>query len=90
MWLYADPVKTLQRTPPDPEHEAHKAQAVERFNPPVGANEVLKHPCGLGPRALRHTRQIGYREHTYAIARTESLSVTISSIPSRHSDISCV
>ena len=87
MWFYTDPVKSFQRTSADAEHETHEAEAVEGFDSPVGANEVFKHSCGLGPRALRHTRQIGHREHTHAIAGTESLSIAISSIPSRPSHV---
>jgi hypothetical protein len=89
MWLYTDPVKSFQRTPTDAEHETYKAAPIKRVDPSVGANEVSKHSGGLGLWRRRHTRQIGYGQHTYAIPRAESLPVAISSVPSSHSHIEC-
>jgi hypothetical protein len=56
MWLYTDPVKSLQRTPTDAEHKAYKAATVKRVDPSIGANEVSKHSSGLGLRRRRHAR----------------------------------
>ena len=90
MWLYADPVETLERTATDAEDKSHEAEAVEGIDPSIGANEVLEHARRLSLRALTHANQVGYCQYTDPITRPESLPVAVPSVPSRHPDISSV
>jgi hypothetical protein len=72
MWLDADPVKTLQRPPPNANQEAYKTAAVEGVDSSVSADEVLEYARCLSPRALRHVRQLGYADYAYAVAGAQS------------------